>query len=213
MQHHDVNPSARPAIAPVDAIDVIDFWVDAGHALCFAKNTEFDRRFRERFLPLHEAAARGELGYWLRSASGSLALLLLLDQFPRNAFRGTPRMYETDALARESAHQSIEARHDTKVPEDLRLFFYLPFARSEHLADQERCVLFSRRLGQPHLAHAERHRDIVRRFGRFHIAIPSWAERRRSMNSSFSTPAVLAGRRLGLVPSSPRSRTRSRRLQ
>jgi len=167
MQHHDVNPIAPPAIAPVGAIDVIDFWVDAGPALWFAKNAEFDRRFRARFLSLHEVVARAELGAWTRSAAGSLALLLLLDQFPRNAFRGTPRMYETDALAREIAHRAIEAGHDKMVQADLRVFFYLPFGHSEHLADQERCVWFSRRLGQPHLAHAERHRDIVRRFGRF----------------------------------------------
>jgi uncharacterized protein (DUF924 family) len=167
MQNHNVTANARPELAPFEAKQVIDFWVDAGHTLWFAKNAEFDRRFRARFLSRHEAAARCELGDWTRTASGSLALVLLLDQFPRNAFRGTPRMYETDAIARAIAHQAIAAGHDHAVAEDLRVFFYLPFGHSEQLADQERAVFFTARLGAPHSAHAQRHRDIVRRFGRF----------------------------------------------
>jgi uncharacterized protein (DUF924 family) len=154
-------------VAPFEALGVIDFWVEAGPQRWFAKDAGFDRRFRERFLSLHEAAARGELGYWLLSASGALALILLLDQFPRNAFRGTPRMYATDALAREAAHQAIEAGFDRLVAEDLRVFVYLPFGHSEFLADQERSVVFCRRLGEPSASHAQRHRDIVLRFGRF----------------------------------------------
>src|SRR5665648_768997 len=81
------------AATPVEAAAVVDFWRDAGPSLWFAKDPEFDRRFRERFLASYEAAARGELADWLNTAEGALALLLLLDQFPRNAFRGTPRMY------------------------------------------------------------------------------------------------------------------------
>jgi uncharacterized protein (DUF924 family) len=167
MQVSNVTVNARPELAPFEAIEVIGFWIDAGHALWFAKNREVDRRFRTRFLSLHEAAARCELADWTRTASGSLALVLLLDQFPRNAFRGTPRMYETDALARAIAQHAIEAGHDRAVAEDLRVFFYLPFGHSEHLADQERAVFFTERLGEPHSVHAKRHRDIVRRFGRF----------------------------------------------
>ena len=116
---------------------------------------------------LHEAAARGELSDWLATADGALALMVLLDQFPRNAFRGTPRMYATDTLARQVAHRAIEAGHDRAVDEQLSLFFYLPFGHSEDLVDQERSVALARRLGQPNLSHAERHRDIVSRFGRF----------------------------------------------
>lgn len=145
----------------------IDFWREAGPSRWFAKNADFDRQFRERFLSLHEAAARGELAGWLATSDGALALLLLLDQFPRNAFRGTPRMYASDAMARDAATAAIDAGHDGMFPAELRLFFYLPFGHSENLADQERSVALNRRLGQPHLSHAERHRDIVRRFGRF----------------------------------------------
>lgn len=167
-QDSAIEPGARSA-APVlpEAGAVVDFWREAGPALWFAKDAAFDRRFRERFLSWHEAAARGDLEHWLTSATGALAFVLLLDQFPRNAFRGTRRMYATDAMVREAAAAAIDAGHDRAVATELQLFFYLPFAHSEDLADQERSVALVRRLGQPHLSHAEGHRDIVRRFGRF----------------------------------------------
>ena len=154
-------------ILPADAEAIVDFWRAAGPDLWFAKDPEFDHRFREAFLTLHEAAARGDLAGWANSAIGALALLLLLDQFPRNAFRGTPRMYATDALARVIAAAAIDAGHDQAVEEELRLFFYLPFGHSEGLADQERSVALTRSLGQPNLGRAEHHRGIIRRFGRF----------------------------------------------
>jgi uncharacterized protein (DUF924 family) len=146
---------------------VVAFWHKAGPRRWFAKDAAFDRRFRTRFLALHEAAARGDCAGWSATPDGALALLLLLDQFPRNAFRGTPRMYATDAMARAMAMAAIEAGHDRQVETALQLFFYLPFAHSENLTDQERSVFFNRRLGQPNLSHAEHHRDIVWRFGRF----------------------------------------------
>jgi uncharacterized protein (DUF924 family) len=160
--------SSRPApTLPAEAASIIDFWRQAGHALRFAKDPAFDRRFRQRFLSLHEAATRGELAGWLATPNGALALVLLLDQFPRNAFRGTPRMYVSDAMAREVTAAAIDAAYDRLVEPELQLFFYLPLGHSEDLADQERAVALCRRLGQPHLSHAERHRDIVRCFGRF----------------------------------------------
>jgi uncharacterized protein (DUF924 family) len=158
------QPTRSPA---VEAGAVVDFWCHAGPSLWFAKDNDFDRRFRERFLALHEAGARGGLAGWLATSDGALALVLLLDQFPRNAFRGTPRMYATDPLARAAADAAIAAGHDRAVPEALKLFFYLPLGHSEDLADQERSVALARRLGQPSLSHAEGHRDIVRHFSRF----------------------------------------------
>ena len=111
-----LKPSVGPTpIPPAEASAVIDFWHEAGSELWFAKDTDFDRRFRERFLSLHEAAARGELAGWLATPIGALALLLLLDQFPRNAFRGTPRMYASDAMAQEVASSAIDAGHDRAV--------------------------------------------------------------------------------------------------
>ncbi len=160
--------TAPPSLhAPVDARAVVDFWRAAGPGLWFAKDTEFDRRFRERFLWLYLAATRGELADWSKTPEGAMALVILLDQFPRNAFRNTPRMYATDAMARKIADAALKAGHDQAVEPALRLFFYLPFGHSENLADQERSVALSEALGEPNLSHAKRHRDIIRRFGRF----------------------------------------------
>ena len=158
-------PSALQA--PIDARAVVDFWRAAGPGLWFAKDSEFDRRFREKFLWLYLAAARGELADWQRTPEGALALVILLDQFPRNSFRNTPRMYATDATARQIADAALKAGHDQAVEAGRRLFFYLPFGHSESLADQERSVALSEALGEPNLSHAKRHRDIIRRFGRF----------------------------------------------
>lgn len=157
----------RPATAPAEASAIVAFWREAGPKLWFAKDPEFDHRFRTRFLALHEAAVHGELKEWTATAEGSLALIILLDQFPRNAFRGTARMYDTDALAREIADRAIAAGQDQEVARDLRLFVYFPFGHSESLADQERSVALSEHLGDVVSRHARGHRDIIKRFGRF----------------------------------------------
>ena len=146
---------------------IVQFWRDAGPKMWFAKDADFDRRFRDRFLELHEAAAHGEFMDWLATTEGALALVLLLDQYPRNCFRDTPRMYATDALACRVADSAIAAGHDRAVADELAVFFYLPFGHSETLTDQERCVALAVRLGEPNLGRAQHHRDIVRRFGRF----------------------------------------------
>ena len=167
MTHPDTPPPPATTQTPADAQSVVDFWNEAGEALWFGKDPAFDARFRARFLTLHEAATRGELARWTSTADGALALVILLDQFPRNAFRGTPRMYATDAMARKIADAALKAGHGQAVEPALRLFFYLPFGHSENLADQERSVALSEALGEPNLSHAKRHRDIIRRFGRF----------------------------------------------
>jgi uncharacterized protein (DUF924 family) len=159
-------PPPRPEI-PAAALETVGFWRSAGPALWFAKDAHFDARFRERFLSRHEAAARGELADWAASPQGALALLILLDQFPRNAFRGTARMYATDPDARRAARAAVAAGHDRAVEPELQKFFYLPFAHSERMADQNLSVALCARLGGVDHAHARRHRDIVRRFGRF----------------------------------------------
>lgn len=167
MTATSVTTTPASTQAPVDARAVVDFWRAAGPRLWFAKDTEFDRRFRERFLWLYLAATRGELADWPKTPEGALALVILLDQFPRNSFRNTPRMYATDAMARKIADAALQAGHDQAVEAGLRLFFYLPFGHSESLADQERSVALNEALGEPNLSHAKRHRDIIRRFGRF----------------------------------------------
>lgn len=153
--------------APPDARALVDFWRAAGRDRWFTKDPAFDRDFADRFGHLHEAAARGDLDAWAATPEGALALVLLFDQFPRNCFRGTPGMYGTDARARRVTTAAIAAGHDQAVEPELRLFFYLPFAHSEDLADQDRSVELTSRLGPPNGEHAARHRDIVRRFGRF----------------------------------------------
>lgn len=147
---------------------VADYWRRAGErGRWFAKDPAFDRDFHDRFLALHLAAARRELDHWSATPQGALALLILLDQFPRNAFRGSAHMYATDGLARHFARQALAAGHMDRVEEALRLFFCLPFAHSEAPDDQAQSVQLNARLGPSWRAHAEGHRDIVRRFGRF----------------------------------------------
>jgi len=143
------------------------FWIDAGEDAWFRKDDAFDARFRERFLELHFAAARRELDAWSHHAEGSFALMILLDQFPRNSFRGTGHMYATDPLARHFARHAIAAGHDKQMDAGVRSFFYLPFSHSEHLADQEFAVELNRDIGGDFLKHAIGHRDIVLRFGHF----------------------------------------------
>ena len=149
------------------ALEVLKFWTDAGPARWFAKDPEFDRTFRDRFLADHESAARGELMHWQSTAEGALALVILLDQYPRHAFRDTRRMYDTDALARKVANTAFATGYDRLVSPPMQTFFLLPFGHSEDLADQERAVALARRISAKDLQHAEHHRDIVRRFGRF----------------------------------------------
>lgn len=149
------------------AAEVVAFWTEAGPASWFRKDEAFDDDFCRRFLPAHEAAARGLLGHWQGSAEGSLALLVLLDQFPRNAFRGSARAFATDALARTVAARALALGHDQASDESLRNFFYLPFMHSEWLPDQERAMQLCLQLGEDTARHARVHHDIVARFGRF----------------------------------------------
>lgn len=162
-----VSGLSDTANSPPDAAAVVEFWRAAGFELWFAKDEAFDRRFREEFIGLHEAAACDGFSGWLASPTGSLALLILLDQFPRNAFRGSPRMYATDAMARKVADIAITAGHDQAVDPKMRLFYYLPFAHSEDMADQERSVALCQRLGERYSDGAREHHDIIARFGRF----------------------------------------------
>lgn len=146
---------------------MLDFWRAAGPKRWFCKDEGFDSQFRARFLGAHEAARRGELGGWQQHPDGALALLILLDQFPRNAFRGTARMFESDAQARDIARDATGKGFDHRFDESLRNFFYLPFMHSENLADQDLAVEMARPLGGEALRYAVMHREIIERFGRF----------------------------------------------
>lgn len=151
-----------------DATEVIEFWRAAGKAKWFARDEGFDAEFDRRFRTLHFSAARQELESWMQSADGALALLLLLDQFPRNCFRDSAHSYATDGLARQYARRALEAGFDTQVEPELRMFFYLPFEHSEAMADQEQAIqLFADSGNDELLKYAVLHRDLIARFGRF----------------------------------------------
>lgn len=153
--------------ATMDHHAVIDFWRAAGRERWFTKDAQFDSEFRERFFDLHLAAARRELEAWLHAPHSALALLILLDQFPRSAFRDTAHMFATDALACHYARQVVDAGLDEQVEADLRQFFYLPLEHSERLADQNLSVAFNRGISDETLRYAELHREVITRFGRF----------------------------------------------
>ena len=152
---------------PAEAAAVLAFWRAAGPKRWFKKDPAFDAEFRQRFLPLHERAAAGELDDWAASAEGALALLILLDQFPRNAFRGTARMYATDPQARRIARSALDRGLDFQVADELRNFMYLPLSHSEDPQDHMLCVVKTAALGDEAQRFAVLHQDIIRRFGRF----------------------------------------------
>lgn len=149
------------------AADCLAFWVDAGYDRWFTKDLDFDEEFRRRFLDLHHAAARREHDDWIESPDGALALMILLDQFPRNAFRGTGHMFATDPLARMYARIAIARGHDRHFEGLLPAFFYLPFEHSEDMEDQKLSVKLFTPMGDEMLKYADIHLDIIARFGRF----------------------------------------------
>jgi uncharacterized protein (DUF924 family) len=150
------------------AAEVLAFWREAGRDRWYTPNGAFDDEVRRRYLGLWHEAAAGKLSSWEASDEGALALTIVLDQFPRNMFRGDPRTYSTDAMAREVASRAINRCADARIDPALREFLYMPFMHSEHLPDQLRCVeLFRKSDNAENLKHAEGHADIVRRFGRF----------------------------------------------
>jgi uncharacterized protein (DUF924 family) len=148
--------------------EVLAFWRAAGPQAWFTKNTAFDDDIRTRFLPTYEAAAAGMLADWEATPDHTLALLLVLDQFPRNMFRGNARSFAADPLARAVADSALARGVDHYFDGSERTFFYLPFEHSEDISDQQRCVALLRASGDADgLKWAELHADIIRRFGRF----------------------------------------------
>jgi uncharacterized protein (DUF924 family) len=145
---------------------ILAFWREAGRDRWYEKDEDFDAEVRRRFLEVWRKAAAGRLSSWEVSDDGALALTIVLDQFPRNMFRGDAQTYASDALAREVAGRALARGVDTRIEPDLREFLYMPFMHSEELADQLRCVELFRDVPDS-LKYAERHADIIRRFGRF----------------------------------------------
>jgi uncharacterized protein (DUF924 family) len=147
--------------------EIVRFWRDAGPKAWFVRNEAFDGRCRA-FEAEHHAAARGELAHWELDAEGALALVLLLDQLPRNIYRASPHAFATDGLAQGVALRAVERRFDGATDSFLRVFFYMPFEHAEDLALQERAVMLVQAIGDGEFTkYAILHRDIIARFGRF----------------------------------------------
>jgi uncharacterized protein (DUF924 family) len=149
---------------------VIAFWEGVGEKKWFAIDPKLDAEIRKRFEQQWRKARDGKLEDWKQSAEGTLALLILLDQFPRNMFRGKADAFSSDAKARDIARRALARGYDLAFPMAFRAFFYLPFMHSENLDDQDLCVkLIAERLGTSSVNHpfALGHRDVIVRFGRF----------------------------------------------
>jgi uncharacterized protein (DUF924 family) len=150
-----------------EALALLAFWLPAGPGRWFAPSAEFDADCA-RWVPRWERARGGGCAGWGRSAAGSLALLILLDQIPRNAFRGRPEQYATDEAALAEADRAVAAGHDRAYPMPLRNFFYLPYQHAEDMAAQERGLDLYRAAGDREAYYwALLHADAIRRFGRF----------------------------------------------
>jgi uncharacterized protein (DUF924 family) len=159
------EPGAAAVIGPMD---VLAFWRAAGPDKWYERNAAFDSEIKHRFFSVWRAAEEGKLAHWEETPEGALALVIVLDQFARNMFRGDRRTYATDEFARAVADRAIARGFDRQVSHPERQFFYLPFMHSENLADQERCLELARAYGDDEFTkYAEHHAEIIRRFGRF----------------------------------------------
>jgi uncharacterized protein (DUF924 family) len=186
--------------------EILDFWFgregEEGYGLFreawFTKDPGFDREVRDRFEGTYEEAAAGRLNHWKDEARSCLALIILLDQFPRNMFRGDPKTYAADDKALEAARHAVEHAYDRELPPYGRMFVYLPFEHSEDLEDQRLSVELFRGLAgemgsEDLLGYAVRHLEIIERFGRFphrnemlgRATTPEEAEFLRGPDSSF----------------------------
>ena len=148
--------------------DILSFWWEAGFKRWFSKDVEFDKKIEEKFLNVHEKAVEGEFDEWTESPHGTLALLILLDQFPRNMFRDTERAFATDTKALSIAQTGLEGNQFMAYPKQIRSFFFLPFEHAEDMDAQDISVEYFQKHGERDgYFYALIHMDIIRRFGRF----------------------------------------------
>ena len=152
----------------VEPVDILAFWHEAGSERWYKRDDAFDAEVRRRYLALWQRATAGQLSSWEATDDGALALTIVLDQFPRNMFRGDSRTYASDALALAVAGRAIARGADKRIDAALLEFLYMPFMHSEDLPDQLRCIELFRNAGNTeNLKYAEDHAGIVARFGRF----------------------------------------------
>ncbi len=154
-----------------DPIEVLDYWLGAvGPEGWYAGGADLDGEITALFAPIWAAAHEGALDHWAEGCVGTLAYLIVCDQFPRNMYRGSAMAFATDARARAAAKRAIAMGWDLEAPEPERQFFYMPLEHSEDMADQDLAVAYmtERLSSQPDMAlHARAHREIIARFGRF----------------------------------------------
>ena len=151
---------------------VLSFWLDeTDPKQWYNSSKSLDNAILQEFYPTWVSIMDGKFGMWLTYPSGSLAYILVLDQFSRNMFRGTSKAFSSDLVALAAAKQAIKHKFDLAIDEPGRQFFYLPLMHSESLQDQERCIrLMHERMpleGMNNLLHARAHREVIRKFGRF----------------------------------------------
>lgn len=157
---------------PLAPADLLAHWFDdLGERAWFSEDASLDHTLRDRYAPAWEDALQGRLANWEDDPQGALALSILLDQVPRNMFRGTPQAFASDPLARRVARTALSRDWDLAVTERERMFLYIPLGHSEDPADQDRALaLVEERMpqrGPMFLPHVRAHREVIRRFGRF----------------------------------------------
>lgn len=152
--------------------DILSFWLDeVGPDGWYREDAALDAEIRDRFLKTWEKAQEGALSLWLTYPSGVLAYIILMDQFPRNMFRGDAKAFSSDKAALAAAKCAIDKGWDKRIHEPARQFFYMPLMHAESQMDQDRSVrmmlIRMPETGTENLKHAIAHREIIRRFGRF----------------------------------------------
>ena len=152
--------------------EILSYWLDElGPEGWYKGGADLDQEIRDKFETTWNAAAEGALSLWLTYPSGTLAYIILTDQFSRNMHRDTDKAFALDHLARAAAKSAINKGWDLRIDEPARQFFYMPLMHSECLSDQDRCVrlMLTRmpEVGEKNLVHAKAHREIIRMFGRF----------------------------------------------
>ncbi len=166
--------------------EVLSFWLDdVGESGWYAQDDALDAEISRRFKEAWHGACEGRFSLWLTYPNGTLAYIILTDQFPRNMFRGDGRAFATDRLALAAAKAAVDRGWDLRIDEPARQFFYLPMMHSENLCDQDRCVrLMCQRMpeaGASSLLHARAHREVIRQFGRFPY-------RNQALQRTFTSP-------------------------
>ena len=169
---------------------ILGFWLnETDSKQWYNSSKRLDSIILREFYPTWVSIMDGKFGMWLTYPSGSLAYILVLDQFSRNMFRGSSKAFSSDYVALAAAKQAIKHKFDLAIDEPGRQFFYLPLMHSESLQDQERCIrLMHERMpveGMNNLLHARAHREVIRKFGRFPTRNEALSRRNTALEADY----------------------------